>query len=701
MAGPIFAGILGLILLSSCAGLRKPRFDFFEPHQPPPHSWTSELLEMNFDELAAIKVTSPKEAAWRNYRLGLLAADSETACELFKNVADNGLPPLQPIAELRAWQHCHPERFPRDLSLPTSYSELLPLEAEVRLHRALKSADTQDDIPALWLFADVEKHYRRREELLRRALAMAEDLGDPRLIDEAKDRLHRNSPRLDPQSAWGPAVRNHRLWAEYDLALRRLRAALKTSQQRLEKYEIQNENRLTLRAAQRKTEALKPTQELWRLAQEHHAENPNLPSALKLLHDSGLQLARALWTEDRVSSAVEVLNKLENLLGERYPLDEVRFTLARIHEEKGELPKARRMYQEILTLWPQTQLADRLRWLMAWIDYKLGDYDLAISGFERIERETKSEVESFRALYWKARSLKKLKQDLKAQELLQELARKDQLGYYGALAELESKAPPQSPSTQQDPPPLWTISGVEKQQALRIEWLISLGEKPSAIKALEEIPQPSSSTEQITLRLAHARARNYSPLFSYLSNLTADERNQLLRSYAHLLFPTHYLRLIQKASEETGIPTEYILSIIRQESAFDEKARSPADAYGLMQLLFPVAQKLAENTGMTLTSPEDLYKPEINIRLGAKELQNLRNRWANLTLVTASYNAAESAVRGWLKTRKRNDILEFIEEIPYEETRTYVKLVFRNNLKAPAHLRSSDFNKLARDWGIE
>ncbi|HWU42954.1 MAG TPA: transglycosylase SLT domain-containing protein, partial [Bdellovibrio sp.] len=77
--------------------------------------------------------------------------------------------------------------------------------------------------------------------------------------------------------------------------------------------------------------------------------------------------------------------------------------------------------------------------------------------------------------------------------------------------------------------------------------------------------------------------------------------------------------------------------------------------------------------------PTDLYKPEINIPIGAWALRSLMKKYDNqYILAVAGYNANDNAIRGWLKTRFRNDPVEFIEEVPYEETRGYIKLTMRN-----------------------
>jgi soluble lytic murein transglycosylase len=92
-----------------------------------------------------------------------------------------------------------------------------------------------------------------------------------------------------------------------------------------------------------------------------------------------------------------------------------------------------------------------------------------------------------------------------------------------------------------------------------------------------------------------------------------------------------------------------------------------------------VAKELARGTDVPYAEAEDLFDPEINVPLGAKEIKSLLSKYdQQYILAVAAYNASGSAIRGWLKTRFRPDALEFIEEVPYDETRAYIKLVLRN-----------------------
>jgi soluble lytic murein transglycosylase len=136
---------------------------------------------------------------------------------------------------------------------------------------------------------------------------------------------------------------------------------------------------------------------------------------------------------------------------------------------------------------------------------------------------------------------------------------------------------------------------------------------------------------------------------------------------------------VASAASKSGVPAELLYSIMRQESSFNPEARSPADAFGLMQLLPSVAEHASARAEVAFEKPEDLYRPEINVPLGAAFLRELLDRWGGqIVLAAASYNANERAIHAWLRTRFHGDPLAFIEEIPYDETRGYVKLVARN-----------------------
>jgi soluble lytic murein transglycosylase len=145
-------------------------------------------------------------------------------------------------------------------------------------------------------------------------------------------------------------------------------------------------------------------------------------------------------------------------------------------------------------------------------------------------------------------------------------------------------------------------------------------------------------------------------------------------------YPLAFWDLIQQKSQEREIDPYLVVALIRQESLFDARARSPAAALGLMQLIAPTAARVARQLGVAVPSQEQLYEPEVNLTLGTQYLKDLLQRYSNNWYkALAAYNAGEAAVDRWEREVATDDIAEFVERIPYVETRGYVKLVMRNH----------------------
>jgi soluble lytic murein transglycosylase len=118
---------------------------------------------------------------------------------------------------------------------------------------------------------------------------------------------------------------------------------------------------------------------------------------------------------------------------------------------------------------------------------------------------------------------------------------------------------------------------------------------------------------------------------------------------------------------------------MREESALDPRVVSPAGAIGLTQLMLPTAQEVARKLRLGRVRRADLASPSLNIRLGSRYLGDLLRRYdGSVPLALAAYNAGGGAVGRWLGQRSGLELDEFVEEIPIEETRGYVKRVLRS-----------------------
>ncbi|EQC46295.1 transglycosylase SLT domain protein [Bacteriovorax sp. BSW11_IV] len=172
---------------------------------------------------------------------------------------------------------------------------------------------------------------------------------------------------------------------------------------------------------------------------------------------------------------------------------------------------------------------------------------------------------------------------------------------------------------------------------------------------------------------------HYDAMISQVYSLSQESRRELIEENPTYAFPTPYKEEVKAAAKKFNVEPELIYAISRQESAFNQHARSWADAFGVMQIIPEKAKILGQRYQIPYRDHDDLFTPQTNVLLGASLLNELNKMFDGIfPLYVASYNASDSAVRKWYKERYSGDLIEFIEMIPYAETRKYVKLVMRN-----------------------
>ena len=146
--------------------------------------------------------------------------------------------------------------------------------------------------------------------------------------------------------------------------------------------------------------------------------------------------------------------------------------------------------------------------------------------------------------------------------------------------------------------------------------------------------------------------------------------------YYSLRFPMHHEADIRLQSQVNGLDPAWVAAQTRAESSFMPKARSAADARGLMQILPGTGQLTAKRLGAPWSGGESLYQPEINLRLGTAYLRQMLDRFGGFPyLAIAAYNAGPAPVDRWRLARAQLEPDFFIESIPYKETRDYVTRV--------------------------
>jgi peptidoglycan lytic transglycosylase len=146
-----------------------------------------------------------------------------------------------------------------------------------------------------------------------------------------------------------------------------------------------------------------------------------------------------------------------------------------------------------------------------------------------------------------------------------------------------------------------------------------------------------------------------------------------------LLFPLPYRNDLVRSARQQHLDPYMLAALIRQESEFNPRALSPAHAYGLTQLEPGTGRALARRAGVRRFTNRSLFQPSTNLKLGARYLRALFDQWGGRwEPALASYNAGKSRVAGWLTWNDYREPAEFVESIPFTETREYVEAVLRN-----------------------
>ncbi|MFG1484488.1 transglycosylase SLT domain-containing protein [Halobacteriovorax sp. RZ-1] len=375
-----------------------------------------------------------------------------------------------------------------------------------------------------------------------------------------------------------------------------------------------------------------------------------------------IRLARIYWTEDKLQRAVRVLRNL--LLFKEVPKEYVvttYYTIGGIFEDLRKYDRSIKFYKKAYAaVEGKHEHLESIVWNVAWTNYKAGNYEEMIKWFDRFE-EKNSDEPNYRFLYWKFVGLKKLNRFDEAQKLLLRIQKEDQFGYYGQIAHMNHTK-------------LKHIDYREKFDISidELAWAVYLGNTDLAKKIID-------SNDKVSFSDLYA-AKYYNIMIFKFFREDSKIQEKILKEDPQFAFPLAFKKEFLENNRSKTVTTPLLMSIARQESAFNQYARSPADAFGLLQLIPEQGKRLSRRYKIPYEGYEDLYNPNINITFSSLLLNELMKRRNNNFIdFVASYNAGGTPIRRW-RSRIILPDLEFIEEIPYKETRKYVKLVARNYL---------------------
>ena len=366
--------------------------------------------------------------------------------------------------------------------------------------------------------------------------------------------------------------------------------------------------------------------------------------------------------------------------------------LAAFNYEKGRLSRAATYYKRLLSETLDLSVKAKIMWRMAWIKYRSRQYNEAAANFREIRELSKDAHMARASKYWEARATTLAGKFDKALPIYRDLAENYLYDYYGSMAQktLISAKQPVTLHVQAQKRP---FPDLRVTPALRSNPLVSNAVKlmnvdlpEFALLNLQALAKNVRSTYPIVFLMAKAAQQAgyyglaHEIVVSGFSSFVDNPPDDAPREFVELAYPRVHMAETSEHATRGGVDPFLVWAVVRQESRYDAYAVSPAGALGLMQVTPRTASAVTNRTASPNTQVvQELLDPKKNLSVGIKVLaENLRQFKGNVVPAIAAYNADINKVRQWIIRNGRMKQDEFIENIPYSETRLYVKKVLTN-----------------------
>jgi soluble lytic murein transglycosylase len=351
--------------------------------------------------------------------------------------------------------------------------------------------------------------------------------------------------------------------------------------------------------------------------------------------------------------------------------------------EQRKRTKARAAFERLAAAGPSNSRKRDALWQLGRMNYRDQDFEAARASFRRLASNNNSGYHR-PATYWEARSLERLGQAKEAGDLYADLTSSCPGYYYGIeaesrLAQMRLDTPPDGAPVSAGRvnfkvPPSWG-----GQRYLRVRILDQVGFHDLALDEMERLLDGSPPGARLEFARLAQRAgrfrRGADEIEDYFGELVRARAPGLPRLFWEAAYPLPHWQEIQQVAREYGQDPFVIAAIIREESRFDEAALSRAGARGLMQLMPSTARDEARRLGIP-SRDLDLFDPATSIRLGTYSFSRRLDRFkGNVVLALAGYNAGDYRANRWAKKLDGLERDEFIDLIPYRETRLYIKRI--------------------------
>jgi soluble lytic murein transglycosylase len=421
------------------------------------------------------------------------------------------------------------------------------------------------------------------------------------------------------------------------------------------------------------------------------------------------ETARSTSDEEAVQ---RTLNELRQFGPSSPWLEQALLSAGNMYLLKRDYDRAIDYFRELQQRFPKGGHASSAHWKSEWLSFRQGRTDEARKGFEDQIALYPDSAEIPAALYWRARLAEEEGNPAMARAFYQKLSDRFRNYYYAELGRQRLKVLPGlgagspkegSPKDgwpQGDAPhyplldhvsPLSTAGKITAADPpddnLRVERARLLSNGALADMAVRELQAAASQEGGTWAPPEMARVyqdggrydRGIEIMKRATPNYFAVDIPDLPRPYWEALFPKAYWTDLRKYSVLNGLDPYLVASLVRQESEFNALALSRANAVGLMQLLPNTGKTVAKQVKLKGYSAPQLYTPAVNLELGTRYFKEMVDKYnGQFEYALAAYNAGSDRVGDWLGQGHYRDPQEFVESIPFTETREYVQAILRN-----------------------
>jgi peptidoglycan lytic transglycosylase len=368
---------------------------------------------------------------------------------------------------------------------------------------------------------------------------------------------------------------------------------------------------------------------------------------------------------------------------------------------KRDYDRAIDYFRELQQRFPNGARAPYAHWKAAWLSFRQGRIDEARRDFENQIALYPDSGEVPAALYWRARLAEEDHNPAMARAFYQKLSDRFHNYYYAEFGRQRLKMLSGGEGAAKEPLPHYAlldrvpalssagkiVADAPPEDNLRVERARLLSNGGLADMAVRELQAAASEESGAWAPPEMARVyqdggrydRGIEIMKRSTPNYFAVDLPDLPRPYWEALFPKAYWSDLRKYSVLNGLDPYLVASLIRQESEFNAQALSHANAVGLMQLLPKTGKTVARQVKLHGYSAPKLFTPSVNLQLGTRYFKDMVDKYnGQFEYALAAYNAGSDRVGDWLGQGHYRDPQEFVESIPFTETREYVQAILRN-----------------------